>query len=170
MSAPSIKELTNAMVSGGNGLLREANRLFRPYGVTAAYFNVLNLLIDAPDGLRPSELTRSLVVDPSSTTYVLDQMEKRGWIKREREPSDRRAYRILIAAEGKRLHAQVAPLYQAALTEMSKGVSIRDVELVSKTILKIQHAAEAAIDRVIANNPFTPPSTKKTPGAKAYSK
>lgn len=158
MSATAVKILTNAMVSGGNGLLREANRLFRPYGVTAAYFNVLNLLIDAPEGLRPSELTRSLVVDPSSTTYVLDQMEKRGWIKREREPADRRAYRVCIVAAGKRLHAQVAPLYQAALTEMAQGINERDAELVSKTILKVQHAAAAAIDRIIANNP--PAKTK----------
>jgi DNA-binding MarR family transcriptional regulator len=164
MSATAVKILTNAMVSGGNGLLREANRLFRPYGVTAAYFNVLNLLIDAPEGLRPSELTRSLVVDPSSTTYVLDQMEKRGWIKREREPADRRAYRVCIVAAGKRLHAQVAPLYQAALTEMAQGINERDAELVSKTILKVQHAAAAAIDRIIANNP---PATSKQKASKS---
>jgi len=162
MSETTIKELTNAMVSGGNGLLREANRLFRPYGVTAAYFNVLNLLIDAPEGLRPSELTRSLVVDPSSTTYVLDQMEKRSWIKRAREPSDRRAHRILIGAAGKRLHGQVSPLYHAALKEMSEGINDRDAELVSRTILKVQHAAAAAIDRVIARNPFTPPTKKQS--------
>lgn len=162
MSETTIKVLTNAMVSGGNSLLREANRLFRPYGVTAAFFNVLNLLVDAPDGLRPGELTHALVVDPSSTTYVLDQMEKRGWIKREREPSDRRAHRILIGAAGKRLHAQVSPLYHAALKEMSEGISDRDAELVSRTILKVQYAAEAAIDRVMANNPFAP-LPKKSP-------
>lgn len=153
MSATAVKILTNAMVSCGNGLLREANRLFRPYGVTAACFNVLNLLVDEPEGLRPSELTRLLVVDPSSTTYVLDQMEKQGWIKREREPSDRRAYRVFIVAAGKRTHAQVSPLYHAALTEMARGISDQDAQLVSKTILKIQHSAAAAIDRVIAGNP-----------------
>lgn len=164
MTAAATRILTNAMVSGGNGLIREANRLFRPYGVTAAYFNVLNLLIDAPDGIRPGELTRSLVVDPSSTTYVLDQMEKRGWIKREREPSDRRAQRIFLLAAGKRLHAQVSPLYQAALGEMSKGIDHRDAELVSKIILTVQHAAADAIDRVIAKNPPPlPPKKKRQP-------
>jgi DNA-binding MarR family transcriptional regulator len=148
-AAETIEALTNAMVAGGSVLLREAGRLFRPFGLTVAHFNVLHLLAGAPAGLRPSDLTASLVVDASSTTYLLDQMEKRGWMQRRRDLHDRRGYRVRIAPAGKKLFDQVAPLYKSALGEMGRQLPLAQAERLTDVLKQIRQFAPRAVDQVL---------------------
>ena len=146
-----IRQLTNAILASGNALLREAGRLFKPHGITAAQFNVLSLLSDAPAGLRPSELTQALVVDPSSTTYVIDRMEALGWLQRLDDQRDRRASLIKLTPAGKDLHAKVAPLYAAALRETLQSLDAARIAPLSAALSEIQQAAHAAVSTVLGS-------------------
>lgn len=148
-----IGQLTNAIVSAGNALLQEAGRLFKPHGISAAQFNVLNLLADASGGLRPSDLTQALVVDPSSTTYVLDRMETLGWLRRADDHDDRRAWRIVLTPAGRKLHERVAPLYAAALQQTMRGLDATRLAPLADALGEIQHAAHAAVDSVLTTQP-----------------
>jgi DNA-binding MarR family transcriptional regulator len=148
-----IKLLTNAIVRSGSALLREAGRLFKPHRISAAQFNVLNLLADAPEGMRPSVLASELVVDPSSATYVIDRMEAMGWLKRADDGRDRRAWRIVLTAAGRALHRDVAPLYVSALREMLHGLDPGRVVALTAALDGIQQAASAAVNTVLAAQP-----------------
>jgi DNA-binding MarR family transcriptional regulator len=149
-SDKDIRRLTHAIVSSGNVLLREAGRLFKPHGLTAVQFNVLNILAAAPAGLRAAEITAALVVDASSTTYVLDRMESLGWLQRLDHESDRRAWRIRLTPAGRRLHARVGPLYSSALREVLRDFDPAGVAALVAGLDSIQRAAGAAVDRVLA--------------------
>jgi len=149
----AAKKLTNRIVSTGGALLRVAGELFRPHGITAAQFNVLNLLVDAPDGLRPSELAGQLVVDPSSTTYLVDQMEGKGWLKRTDDRADRRAWRVVLTAAGRKMHQRVEPDYVSALREMMRGLDPETIPALTKSLTEIQAAADAAVHKVLASRP-----------------
>jgi DNA-binding MarR family transcriptional regulator len=149
----AAKELTNRIVASGGALLRLAGELFRPHGITAAQFNVLNLLVGAPEGMRPSELAGQLVVDPSSTTYLVDQMEAKGWLKRTDDRADRRAWRVVVTVAGRKMHQRVEPDYVAALREMMRGLGAADLPALTKTLTEIQAAADAAVHRVLASRP-----------------
>jgi DNA-binding MarR family transcriptional regulator len=150
-SDANVQRLTNAIVASGSALLREAGRLFKPHGISAAQFNVLSLLADEPGGLRPSTLTAALVVEASSTTYVLDRMEELGWLKRIEDEDDRRALRIVLTKAGQALHAKVAPLYAAALREMLRNLDPANIVPMADALLEIQRAAHDAVDRVLAS-------------------
>jgi DNA-binding MarR family transcriptional regulator len=152
MPDDSIQALTSAMISGGSALLREATRLFRPFGVTAAQFNALHLLADTPEGLRPSDLTRSLVVDPSSITYLIDELEKREWLCRTSDLPDRRAYRVRLTPQGMTIHVKINALYQASLAEIAQEIDVKDARRIAELLLQIQRAAVAAVDRVAGQN------------------
>lgn len=147
---PDIRRLTNAIVTAGNSLLREAGRLFKPHGISAAQFNVLNLLSDQPDGLRACDLTDALVVDPSSVTYLLDRMEDLGWVKRADDKEDRRAWRILLTPAGREMHKRVEPLYLDALERTLEGVDSRRITQMADALLEIQVAARAGVDQVLS--------------------
>lgn len=149
-SENDIRRLTNAIVSTGNTLLREAGRLFKRHGISAAQFNVLNLLEESPAGLRPSDLTQALVVDPSSITYVLDRMEELGWLRRAADRQDRRASRVVLTAAGRELHRRVAPLYLAALRQTLHGFGPGGIEPLIRSLGEIRQAAHAAVDTVLA--------------------
>lgn len=149
MPDPSIRALAIAMVSGGSTLLREATRLFKPFGVTAAQFNALHLLAASPEGLRPSDLTRSLVVDPSSVTYILDELQKRDWVCRTSDLADRRTYRVRLTPKGALLHAKVNARYQASLAEIARRIDATDAKRAVDLLLQIQDAAVAAVDSLV---------------------
>lgn len=93
------------------------------------------------------------MVDPSSVTYVLDRMESRGWLRRAADHADRRAWRIVLTAAGRDLHRQVAPLYFAALQETLRGFEPGKIEPLTEALGKIQEAAHAAVDTVLATKP-----------------
>ena len=55
-----------------------------------------------------------LFLDPSQIVALVDQLEKRGAVKRKADPRDRRSNIITPTAAGKRLYAQAAAVVQTA--------------------------------------------------------
>lgn len=161
-----MRTLTNAVVRSGSILQREAGRLFRPFGITAAHFNVLNMLAEDPAGVRATEITRYLVVDASSTTYTLDQLEELGWATRKRDTEDRRAIRIVLTPAGRKLHVKLLPIYRAALQELSTLLGAWDINSALPLLEKMPTAAVEAVDKVTQSLSATPAaqSTKTKQG------
>jgi len=162
-TAASLEDLTNAIVSCGNLLMREASRLFKPLKLSPAQFNVLHLLHLRGDGLRPSDIAQSLVVDPASMTYLMDTLEKRGWIQRGDDPKDRRVYRILLTKAGREMHDQAAKLYHTAL----QGTAARlagdhDAKALLKLLTALPVAAQASTEEVLNATPKPAPKRAKS--------
>jgi MarR family 2-MHQ and catechol resistance regulon transcriptional repressor len=137
MPSADPDDLVTALLAASDALLRESQKLFRPHGLTAAQFNVLNILAERPDGLSQRELSDLLVVDRSNVTGLLDRLEKAGWVRRTDHPSDRRVYQVLLTPAGHRLWAGVAPRYEAAVRQVTRGISgsrIRDAIAVARTL------------------------------------
>jgi DNA-binding MarR family transcriptional regulator len=76
------------------------------WGVTPSQARALRVLGGA-DAMRPSALADALRIAPRSATEVADALEERGWVRREPDPTDRRATRLVPTDEGRRLLAQV---------------------------------------------------------------
>ena len=52
-------------------------------------------MLAGADGMRPSALADALRIAPRSATEVADALEERGWVRREPDPTDRRATRLV---------------------------------------------------------------------------
>jgi DNA-binding MarR family transcriptional regulator len=109
-------------------LLRESRGLFKPYGLTDAQFNVINVLATQADGVSQRELSDILVVDRSNITGLIDRMGQAGLVRREAVPGDRRVYSIRITAKGRRLWEKVNPIYEAAVIAAVKPLSVAKVK------------------------------------------
>lgn len=121
MSSANAQRLVHDIVATADLFLRESTRLFRPHGLTAPQFNVLNLLAGRADGQGYSqrELADTLVVDRSNVTGLLDRMETAGWVRRADDPKDRRVYRVQLTAAGKKLWQKVAPGYADVVAQVT---------------------------------------------------
>ncbi len=121
MSSVHAQRLVHDIVATANLFLRESARLFRPHGLTAPQYNVLNLLAGRADGAGYSqrELADTLVVDRSNVTGLLDRMETAGWVRRADDPSDRRVYRVELTPAGKKLWQKVAPGYADVVAQVT---------------------------------------------------
>ena len=73
-------------------------------GLTGVQYNVLRILRGAePDGLLCRGIAERMISHDPDMTRLLDRMEKRGWISRQRQQDDRRVIKARITPEGLRL-------------------------------------------------------------------
>jgi len=66
-------------------------------------FSALSLIVDNPD-ISQTELARALSIERSNIVLVVDDLEGRELINRNRVKTDRRAYALRATLKGRRLH------------------------------------------------------------------
>jgi DNA-binding MarR family transcriptional regulator len=81
-------------------------REFETLGLTPIEACILQLLYEQ-DGQMASRLAYGVGRPPTSFTPILDLLEKKSFIERRAHPSDRRAVKIHVTAQGKALEEQV---------------------------------------------------------------
>ena len=91
------------LVRTATALMRRESELLKQYDLTPAQFNVLRILRGAAaDGLICREVgERMLAYDPD-VTKLLDRLESRGMVTRQRQAADRRAIVARITPTGLR--------------------------------------------------------------------
>jgi DNA-binding MarR family transcriptional regulator len=87
-------------------MMRSAGRLMLPFAVTVEQFVVLGVLAEE-DELTQQELVRRCASDARTMGKMLDGMEAKGWTQRTPHATDRRAWRIVLTARGRRLKEQM---------------------------------------------------------------
>ncbi|HEX8772659.1 MAG TPA: MarR family transcriptional regulator [Pyrinomonadaceae bacterium] len=81
-------------------LWKEAGML-KPYELTLPQYNVLRILRGAePDGLICREIGERMITRDPDVTKLLDRLEARGLVSRERQENDRRVIVARITGEG----------------------------------------------------------------------
>jgi DNA-binding MarR family transcriptional regulator len=90
--------------------LREfENELFDRFGLTPQQYNLLRLLRAQPHGTMPTlALANRLVSRAPDITRILDKLDQRGLIERQRPPDNRRVVLVGITEIGIRLVDDIA--------------------------------------------------------------
>ncbi len=141
MKSDAAYELINAVMATADTFLRESQRLFRPHGLTAAQFNLLNVVARSDGGLSQRELSDHLIVDRSNVTGLVDRIEKLGWVRRADDPADRRIYRVQLTAAGRALWEKVMPQYLAVVGQVTRGITVRDMATCRASLRELAQAA-----------------------------
>lgn len=82
-------------------LRRRAAAFLEPFGITVQQFNVLRILRGGgPDGLPTLEVGARMVEETPGITRLLDRLESKGLVRRQRCPKDRRQHLCWITQEG----------------------------------------------------------------------
>jgi DNA-binding MarR family transcriptional regulator len=90
-----------ALLKTADTLAQEAEQLVRSANLTGTQYNVLRILRGAePGGLACREIGERLISHDPDITRLLDRMEKRGLITRERQKDDRRVVKTRITSQG----------------------------------------------------------------------
>jgi DNA-binding MarR family transcriptional regulator len=96
------------------------------HGISLADYEVLVVLSEAPERrLRMAALACGLHLSPSGLTRRIDALVRRGWVERQRCPSDRRSFFAVLTPEG------LAALTAAAPTHL-EGVRAHFVDRLSR--------------------------------------
>ncbi|GKY88050.1 MarR family winged helix-turn-helix transcriptional regulator [Sinisalibacter aestuarii] len=80
-------------------------RTLEPFELRMMTFTALTLVADNP-GLSQSQLAQAMAVERPNLVVIVDELETRGLITRDRVPTDRRTYALHITSEGAQLLAR----------------------------------------------------------------
>jgi DNA-binding MarR family transcriptional regulator len=85
-------------------LISEFDRALRPFGITFARYEVLQLLSFSRTGQLPlSRIGERLMVHPTSVTNAIDRLVEQALVRREVDTADRRRVLASLTPEGKRV-------------------------------------------------------------------
>jgi len=98
---PPEDKLFIAILKAADTLGLQAEQLVKSAGLTGAQYNVLRILRGAePEGLACRAIGERMISHDPDITRLLDRMEKRDLISRERQSDDRRVVKTRITKKG----------------------------------------------------------------------
>ena len=74
-------------------------------GMSIRHYMTLHWL---PEPLPQAQLAESLCIDANNTVILLNELEDKGWVRRQRDPADRRRHVVAMTDAGRQAytHAQ----------------------------------------------------------------
>ena len=113
---PAVRETALAVLRAADLVRKSAARVVEPHGVTLQQYNVLQILQGAgQDGLPTLEVATRLIEETPGVTRLMDRLEAKAFIRRQRCPQDRRQHLCWLTGDGAELLARLTPAIAAAL-------------------------------------------------------
>lgn len=106
---------------------RQMAALVEPHGITPQQFNVLRILRGAgTDGLPTLEVADRMIEQTPGVTRLLDRLEAKELVRRQRCPKDRRQHLCWITAKGLALLDKLDASTLRAHDDTLKGLTQKD--------------------------------------------
>lgn len=123
-------------------------KLQATFQITLPRFDLMAQLDRSREGLKMSELSKRMMVTGGNVTGIADTLEKDGLVIREVDPTDRRAYRVRLTAEGQRQFRRMATEHEQWIIDLFGGLSQRQKEALVESLgelkLHVHHNASDA--------------------------
>jgi DNA-binding MarR family transcriptional regulator len=107
------EEAMLSIVRTADVLVQRANQFLKQFDISGSQYNVLRILRGSLDGLSCGQIAERMISRDPDVTRLLDRLETRALIARERNGQDRRVVMARITAEGLQLMARLDPLMVA---------------------------------------------------------
>ncbi|WP_210366706.1 MarR family transcriptional regulator [Bacillus sp. REN3] len=121
------------------GLIKQKGReLLSNYTITPPQFVALQWLFEDGD-MTIGELSNKMFLACSTTTDLVDRMEKNELVVRVKDPSDRRVVRIHLLEEGERIIDEVIKKRQLYLMEILRDFSGNEILSLKSNLSKLHH-------------------------------
>ena len=136
-----------ASLMRGQALLADAvsDRLEAEAGIPLAWYEVLAVLADAPEGaLRMQDLGQSMWISKSGLTRLCDRIEEAGYLSRRSCPTDRRGTFAVITDAGRAKVRDAQPVFARASEDLFlQHLSARERDGLRSAMSKIIRANSA---------------------------
>lgn len=114
-------------------------RTLEPFELRMMTYTALTLVSDNP-GLSQSQLAGAMQVERPNLVVIVDELETRGLITRDRVPTDRRTYALRITGDGARLLANATRAVAAHESELMGTLSAAEEAALVATLNRIESA------------------------------
>lgn len=120
-------------------LRRHISRALAPWGITPQQYNILRILRGAgSEGLPTLAIGERLIEQTPGMTRLLDRLEAKRLVRRERCPQDRRQVLCYVTGEGLQLLSEVDPLVASAEYNLLGGVTDEESRALVRMLERIR--------------------------------
>lgn len=119
-----------------NLILADLANTLAPYELRMLTYTALVLIVDNP-GIRQYQLADAMDIERPNLVIIIDELEQRELILRERVPTDRRAYAMHPTLAGKQLYKKATKAVNTHDKKMFKHVSKTDKKIIISTLRKL---------------------------------
>lgn len=116
---------------------KHAEKLLAPYDLTLEQLQLLKHL-DCDQGISQREMGELTQKTPANITRILDRMEIKGHILRQRDPQDRRMTLVFLTPKGVPLLEQMQNILEAFSKHCLAGISDQDLETTTRVLRTIE--------------------------------
>ena len=134
-----------------SGIYTKSRRLseesLKPLKITFPQFGTLYRL-SFKDNITQKELSEIMDTDTTTIMVICDSLEKKGYLKRMKDPSDRRVNRLVLTKDGKDAVLKAYPLITKRYEFFTNTITQKELELTIPilqqlyTAIKNQHFKE----------------------------
>lgn len=123
----------------------QVHRILTDHDLRVTSFSALSIIIENPR-LTQTALANALDIERSSTVVIVDALEGRELITRNRVEGDRRTYALVATLRGKRLFDTISAEIHAAENRLQAALSEADRDTLTGYLRTIEAGARAPSD------------------------
>jgi DNA-binding MarR family transcriptional regulator len=121
------------------GFERHSGESVRRSGLTHAQFDIIATLGNTP-GMSYKELGEKTLITKGTLTGVIERLEQKGLVERERSSDDKRSFFVRLTAAGDGMFRDVFPKVIAHGRELFATYSEADFDEMEQTLGKLRQA------------------------------
>ncbi len=140
-NARVVKQIVGGIRKLVRSVYLESSRISRQYGLTGAQSALLRTLL-SEGSMSSVDLSRQLYVTPSNITGIIDRLEKKGLVHRDRQPKDRRVVLIRLTEKGLELSRQLPDPIEKKIIEQLADLQEDHVQLLAMAMNQILNLIE----------------------------
>lgn len=126
-----------------SGIYQKSRRLseetLKKLRITFPQFGVL-LRLSFQDNITQKELSDIMDTDTTTIMVICDSLQKKGFLKRMKDPSDRRVNRLILTEEGKNIVSKAYPLMMKRYEFFVNSISQKELETITPILEKLYAA------------------------------
>ena len=126
-----------------SGIYQKSRRLseesLKAFRLTFPQFGVL-LRLSFQDNVTQKELSDIMDTDTTTIMVICDSLQKKGFLKRMKDPSDRRVNRLILTEKGKNVVSKAFPLMMKRYELFVNSISQKELETITSILEKLYAA------------------------------
>ncbi len=128
------QECIYGIIGAYNLLLKNLEKVFKPYGVSASKFNILMVIKHQAqeDGISQTDIGSKLIIGEANIAKIANKLYEEGYITRQTNPNDRRYNLLKITKKGSDLLDKVWPKYLQSVEKLTEKLDKNEKELLIK--------------------------------------
>ena len=137
------------LARASDSLMARMSLQFESEGLTTGQFGILEALLHLGPMCQKT-IGEKLLRSGGNITLVVDNLEKHGWVRRERQKDDRRRILVHLTPDGRRVISEMVPRHVDAIVKEMRRLEPGEQESLRRICRKLGRAGEETT--IVQNN------------------